>query len=273
MLDKKRMLAIERMLTIKERMLAVSDLKLAEKIGKMNEAQMNRYEHELHAFIDSFPEDEKKLKAALEAKDYDTLLKRIGGIRETLKRIHANDAADDCLRHIGELKNAKHEKIEAYVTYFLASTSMLSIDIQMAIYGDDPRTDEEKKEKAPAGGVKDIKTILAVDDSTVFLNMLKTFVQEEASYEITCVKSGVAALTFLANHQPDLFILDIEMPNMNGYELAEKIRASGQKAPIIFLTANSTKEYVIKAIKVGASDFMVKPIDKAHVLSRISKHL
>jgi len=52
---------------------------------------------------------------------------------ETLKKIYADDIADECLRYAERLKSTKHEIIEAYVTYFLTSVSMLSIDIQMAI--------------------------------------------------------------------------------------------------------------------------------------------
>jgi FixJ family two-component response regulator len=63
------------------------------------------------------------------------------------------------------------------------------------------------------------------------------------------------------------------MPKMNGYELAEKIRESGHEAPIIFLTGNSAKEYVIKAIKAGGSDFIVKPIYKENLTEKINKHL
>jgi FixJ family two-component response regulator len=63
------------------------------------------------------------------------------------------------------------------------------------------------------------------------------------------------------------------MPKMSGYELAEKIRGNGHEAPIIFLTGNSAKEYVIRAIKAGASDFIVKPIYKENLTEKIYRHL
>jgi DNA-binding response OmpR family regulator len=116
------------------------------------------------------------------------------------------------------------------------------------------------------------KCILAVDDSAFILGILKNILIE-AGYKLTCVTSSADALRYLLKNRPDLFILDIEMPQINGYELAEKIREVGQSAPIIFLTANSTKEYLIKAVSSGAVDFIVKPINKEHVLSRIAKHI
>jgi DNA-binding response OmpR family regulator len=90
---------------------------------------------------------------------------------------------------------------------------------------------------------------------------------------LICVNSGDDALRYLKSHQPDLFILDIEMPKMNGYDLALKIREVGQRAPIIFLTGNATKRNVIRAIEAGASDFIVKPIDKKYVAYKINKYL
>jgi CheY-like chemotaxis protein len=83
----------------------------------------------------------------------------------------------------------------------------------------------------------------------------------------------MSALKFLQNHRPDLFILDIDMPGMDGYELARKIREANQNAPILFLTGNAKKEYVFEAIRVGASDFILKPIDREIVLKRIGKFI
>jgi len=63
------------------------------------------------------------------------------------------------------------------------------------------------------------------------------------------------------------------MPGMNGYELAREIRKSGHSAPIIFLTGNAKKDYVIKALQVGAADFIVKPVKADQLLERIGKYL
>jgi len=118
--------------------------------------------------------------------------------------------------------------------------------------------------------VADRKSILAVDDTEFFLRTLKSLLQD-TPYKLTCTTSGTTALKFLQKNHPNLFILDIDMPNMNGYELALRIRASGQTAPIIFLTGNSTEESIIKALQVGAMDFIAKPISRVQVLERIIK--
>jgi len=113
------------------------------------------------------------------------------------------------------------------------------------------------------------KNIFVVDDSDIILHILNVFLRSK--YKLTSTDSGETALDILQKHHPDLFILDIDMPDMSGFELALRIRASGQKAPIIFLTGNLTKEFVLKAMQVGASDFIAKPICKEKLLERIAR--
>ncbi|MDR0516439.1 MAG: response regulator [Fibromonadaceae bacterium] len=116
------------------------------------------------------------------------------------------------------------------------------------------------------------KNILAVDDAELILHVLRTFLKD-TEYKLTCTTSSKIALNFLQKSKPDLFILDIDMPEMNGYELAMKIRDCGQQAPIIFLTGNTSQESVEKALMVGASDFIAKPISKTRLLERIAKFI
>jgi len=248
-----------------KRILAIPELKLAGKIEYMSEEQLEGYLRSLESFIENFPANEKNLKTSLEAKDYKSMAKHLATIGDMLAKIYADNMALECKKQIIELKNAKHEKIEAFTIYFLKSISMLSIDIQMAGH--------KGLDSMPIAGNSLIaggKSILAVDDTEFFLRTLKSLLQG-TEYKLTCTTSGATALKFLQKNHPDLFILDIDMPEMDGYELAQKIRASGQTAPIIFLTGNSTRESVEKALKAGAADFIVKPISRAQVLERITK--
>jgi len=257
-------------------LLEISALKLAGKIETFDGEQMNQYEQFLVSFIESFPENEQKIKAAMEAKDRESLAANLEVICGMLEKIQATDIASNCRGFINVLKNHdyENEKIEAYVTAFLGSTAMLSIDIQMAKYLEKKTKAAflEKKMENAAPRNPDQKTILAVDDAAIFLTMLKKSLEGEP-YKLTCLNSGESALKFLKTNNPDLFILDIEMPKMNGYELAGKIREGGHEAPIIFLTGNATKRYLMRAIQAGASDFIVKPIDKKNISYKIYKHL
>jgi len=245
------------------------------KPDKLDDAQINQYEQLLVSFIESFPENEHKIKAALEAKDKELLAAQLETLCAALEKIKAVVFASQGREFIKILKNFdyEYEKIEAFVTVFLRSVVMLSIDIQMAKYLDEKtQASYIRKVKDNMDARKGEKTVLAVDDAALSLNMLKQNLQGEP-YKLICVNSGESALQYLKNNTPDLFLLDIEMPKMNGYELAEKIRGNGYAAPIIFLTGNSAKEYVIKAIKAGASDFIVKPVYKENLTEKINKHL
>ncbi|MCL1789649.1 MAG: response regulator [Oscillospiraceae bacterium] len=116
------------------------------------------------------------------------------------------------------------------------------------------------------------KSILVVDDSAFFLNAMRATLKD-SPYKATFINSGTSALKYLKSHSVDLIILDIEMPFMDGYELAKKIKENRVKAPIIFLTGNAEKSYVVKAIQSGAVDFILKPIDKNLVLNKIAKYI
>jgi CheY-like chemotaxis protein len=254
----------------KERLLTISELSLAG-IQKMDEIKFEAYVQSLNSFIEKLHEQNKKMKAAMEAKDYSSLGKAFADVRDLLEAIKAGYMADECTKQIKELKNVKHEKLEVFMTYFLTSLSMLSIEIQMAegevAYPYEIKLDDEKDKST-----KEQKIILAVDDTAFFLTVLKTTLQH-SEYKLVCVRSGEDALKFLEKTDPNLLLLDIEMPDMDGYKLAAAIRNNGHKAPIIFLTGNAKKEAVTKALAAGAADFIVKPINKKVFLEKIARYI
>jgi CheY-like chemotaxis protein len=261
----------EKKMTIRERLLKIPELKIEQRLTHMGKPQLDKYIHLLNSFVEIFPTKEKEIQEDLSANDDKSFFKHLISIKDMLFGIHADELAEECQTQIDKLPYAKHEKAEAFMTYFLSMLTMLSIDIQMAMH---PEIEEEKEEPvevtedSKTGG----KTILAVDDNTFFLDILREALSD-SGYNLACATSGIAALKYLQNHRPDLYILDIEMPEMDGYELTRNIRSYSIKTPIIFLTGNATKEYVDKAIKAGAADFITKPINKEYVLSKIKKHI
>ncbi|MGL4943808.1 MAG: response regulator [Thermoguttaceae bacterium] len=109
--------------------------------------------------------------------------------------------------------------------------------------------------------------VLAVDDVPSNLTALKSILGDQ--YKFVGVTSGRAVLQYIENNIPDVYILDIDMPEMNGFEVAEQIRRRRKIAPIVFLTANSTMEYVIRAFEMGITDFLVKPCSRQAVLAKL----
>jgi CheY-like chemotaxis protein len=258
----------------KERLAAISELGPAG-IQQMDESALRTYAKSLNSFIEALPDLEERIKTALGAKDTAALSKCLSDVRDLVADIHAGGMVEECTKQIKDIKTAKHEKLEAFMAYFLTSLSMLSIDIQMAELKeqkDDTTAPSAEEPAAKAGEAKDKKTILAVDDTPFFLATLKKIVQD-TEHKLVCVTSGSDALKFLAKHHPNLLLLDIEMPEIDGYELAAKIRKSGEKAPIVFLTGNAKKENVVKAVEAGAADFIVKPVNKEGVLAKIERYL
>ena len=118
-----------------------------------------------------------------------------------------------------------------------------------------------------------VKRIVAVDDSNVILKMIKNVLNKE-EYDLHPFSTGKRALEYLVQKDniPDLIILDIEMPEMNGYAVLERIKKMEhlEGVPVIFLTANGEKRQVIKAVSGGVKDYMVKPIDKDVLLKKLN---
>jgi len=117
------------------------------------------------------------------------------------------------------------------------------------------------------------KKILAVDDMPEILSFVNNALKSH--YRVIAVPSGKAALKVLETQTPDLFILDIDMPEMNGFELAGIIRSKAGHAltPLIFLTGNSTRQHIANAMAVGCNDFIVKPANHEYLLTKVGKYL
>ena len=118
-----------------------------------------------------------------------------------------------------------------------------------------------------------MKHILIVDDNKASLASARAVLCD--TYKITAVTMGVQALKFLENNTCDLILLDINMPEMDGFEVMEKIRENEQRSaiPIIFLTADNDAETENRCLESGALDFIAKPFVASVMRSRISRIL
>ena len=114
--------------------------------------------------------------------------------------------------------------------------------------------------------------ILAVDNAVMFLSTLRRILEEEP-YELHCETKAQDALVFLESNRPGLILLDIEMPDMDGYELARIIRRNGIAVPILFISANSDKEYLDKALEAGAQGLLIKPLRRNQLMEKLNEYL
>jgi CheY-like chemotaxis protein len=261
-------------LLTKESLLSISPLKLPEKLlGEgVDTGWLGDYCGMLADFVEDFPEFEAVLKKAAIIGDAASLKRTLSLFAETLANIHADVLRQECEELRNSIAAAGGESFEAAMTAFLASAATLSVDIQMEQHKADEAaaSSKPKARKYQVIYADETRSILAVDDIPVTLNLLKSALSA-AGYKVNCVTSGAAALDFVEKFTPNLFILDIEMPKMNGFELAVKLREAGQTAPMVFLTGNTTREYLLRAVKLGAVDFIVKPFDAAGVTGKIDK--
>jgi len=116
--------------------------------------------------------------------------------------------------------------------------------------------------------------ILLVDDNPQNLQVLGKLLQEE-KYKIEFALNGESALGWLKNKQFDLILLDLHMPGMNGFEVCKRIRSDKtiQEIPVIFLSAESERESILKGFEVGAQDYVTKPFDSRELLARVKTQL
>ena len=121
-------------------------------------------------------------------------------------------------------------------------------------------------EKSPVTDVK--HKVLLVEDDTNFGRVLKKYL-ELNDYEVELARDGKLGLAaFKASHY-DICLLDVMMPNMDGFTLAEEIRNINPDIPLFFLTAKNMKEDVLKGYQLGADDYIVKPFDSEILLHKI----
>ncbi|MDP4132849.1 MAG: diguanylate cyclase [Bacillota bacterium] len=117
------------------------------------------------------------------------------------------------------------------------------------------------------------KNILVVYNKAETLRYIKSMPEEY--YDVRLISDGATALQYLDTHIPDLIIIDINMPKMDGFILLEQINKipSLYGIPIIFLTADLNPESEIRALQLGATDFITKPIRRESLLQRVEMHI
>lgn len=98
-----------------------------------------------------------------------------------------------------------------------------------------------------------------------------TFVLKKYFHEVYSAKDGKEALDIYREKKPDMLLLDISMPQMNGLELAKAVRKEDKSTPIIMLTAHSDQEKLLRAIPLGLSEYLLKPVDDVVLINTVNR--
>lgn len=117
--------------------------------------------------------------------------------------------------------------------------------------------------------------ILIVDDVPRNLQLLAAILKEENKYEVAAAASGAAALRIVDNVLPDLILLDVMMPEMDGFDVCRQLKASpsARDIPVIFLTAKAGLKDIVKGFQLGGVDYITKPFNGTELLARVQTHI
>ena len=116
--------------------------------------------------------------------------------------------------------------------------------------------------------ISKIKQILLVEDDDNFGTVLRDYLQLNG-YKVVLARNGLEGFEKFKKYEFDICILDVMMPYKDGFTLAKEIRSKDKTTPIVFLTAKSMKEDVLKGYKIGADDYLTKPFDSEILLKKL----
>lgn len=116
-----------------------------------------------------------------------------------------------------------------------------------------------------------VANVMIVEDESGIREMTRLFLQKKG-YEVMEATNGMDALSQLNNHNPDLILLDVEMPEMDGFELCKQIRLH-KKVPILFVSGKKEPKFKVQGLEVGGDDYITKPFDFSELEARIRSAL
>jgi len=118
--------------------------------------------------------------------------------------------------------------------------------------------------ETPAGATK----VLVVDDEPRITDLVSMALRYE-QFDVRVAGNGREALDAVESFSPDLVVLDIIMPDIDGFEVAQRLRNQGVKLPILFLTARDATEDKVRGLSLGGDDYMTKPFSIEELVARI----
>ena len=116
--------------------------------------------------------------------------------------------------------------------------------------------------------------ILVVDDTSTNRALLEEILSQDG-YKVTTASSGAEALKLCVEIQPDLILLDVMMPDMDGFETCNRLKQSNatRDIPVVFITARTNPEDIVEGFNVGAIDYITKPVHQEDVCARVRAHI
>ena len=122
---------------------------------------------------------------------------------------------------------------------------------------------------------QNLSPLILIADDTNFMRKILIKILEKAKYRIAVAKSGKDVLSFVEKRNPDLILLDIIMPEMDGIETCRRLKSNNNTndIPIIFITAKTEIDDLVKGFEAGAVDYVKKPFNPLELLARVNVHI
>ncbi len=116
-----------------------------------------------------------------------------------------------------------------------------------------------------------MKTVLIVEDTELNIDLLTQLLEDD--YSLLIARDGAAGVNMALENKPDLILMDISLPILDGYEATRKIRETLSDTPIIGLSAHAMDSQIIKARESGCSDYLTKPVDERELFALLKKYI
>ena len=116
-----------------------------------------------------------------------------------------------------------------------------------------------------------MKTILIVEDTDINIDLLTQILEDE--YSLLVAKDGAQGVSMAQEKHPDLILMDISLPVMDGYEATRRIRTTLSATPIIGLSAHAMSGDAVRAKEAGCNDYLTKPVDEDLLVRKIKEYL
>jgi chemosensory pili system protein ChpA (sensor histidine kinase/response regulator) len=125
------------------------------------------------------------------------------------------------------------------------------------------------------GGRRDGASVVMVVDDSLTVRRVTQRLLERNGYQVMLAKDGVDALRQLQDQQPDIMLVDIEMPRMDGYDLTRNVRgnAATRKLPVIIITSRTAEKHRSMALEIGVNEYLGKPYQEDELLSLVRRYL
>ena len=112
--------------------------------------------------------------------------------------------------------------------------------------------------------------VLAIDDDRTVLHLVQRWFGE-AGIEVITAGTAAEGLQMVRDERPDVLLLDIMLPQLSGLEACKAVREIDAKLPVIFITGHGSSEMAIESMKLGAYDYLLKPLEKEQVLDQVTR--